>query len=291
MVSRTLMIFQRFTSEMCRWPDQSFSQDVQLTYLGTAGFVFQHQQQHIVVDPFVSRPSIINTLTRPLKPNAELIRSIIPRADQVLVGHSHHDHILDAPELCHQTGAQFIGSSDACNVARAAGLPESQIRATQGHEEIACGPDCSAMGVPSAHGRVYFNRVTLPGSIPEPPKWPPRLWDLRHGQVLNWLLRLGELTIVHIDSAEFINEELQGMQADVVCLCAIGRAWRPNYVADIVRLLKPRLIIPCHWDQFWVPYHGQHRMLPGVDLPGFVREIEAEGVEVGVLPIGGKAQL
>ena len=117
------------------------------------------------------------------------------------------------------------------------------------------------------------------------------MWDLRHGQVLNWLLRLGELTIVHIDSAEFINEELQGMQADVVCLCAIGRAWRPNYVADIVRLLKPRLIIPCHWDQFWVPYHGQHRMLPGVDLPGFVREIETEGVEVGVLPIGGKAQL
>ena len=131
----------------------------------------------------------------------------------------------------------------------------------------------------------------MPGNIPEPPPWPPRLWHLRHGQVLNWHVQLAGLSIMHIDSAEFSNAELEGKQADVVCLCAIGRAWRPNYVSDIVRLLKPKLIIPCHWDQFWVPFHGTHRMLPGVDLQGFVREIEGQGVAAGVLPIGASVEL
>ena len=285
------MIFKRFTSEMCQWPQQGLNSGVHMTYLGTAGFVFRHNQTHIVVDPFVTRPSVTQTLFRPLRSDAALIRTLIPRADQVLIGHTHHDHVLDAPELCQQTGARFIGSPDACNVARAAGLSDAQILSTTGGEDLDCGPMCSVHGVRSEHGRVYFNQVTLPGNIPEPPPWPPRLWHLRHGLVLNWRIQLGGLSIMHIDSADFLNSEMEGQQADVVCLCAIGRAWRPNYVSDIVRLLRPKLIIPCHWDQFWVPFHGNHRLLPGVDLPGFVREIEAHGVSAGVLPIGASTEL
>ena len=93
---------------------------------------------------------------------------------------------------------------------------------------------------------------------------------------------------MHIDSADFIEEELQGLQADIICLCAIGRHYRPGYVADAVRILKPRWIIPCHWDWFFTPFEGPHLMLPGVDLPGFVEEIRAAGVTPAVLPIGGE---
>jgi L-ascorbate metabolism protein UlaG (beta-lactamase superfamily) len=78
---------------------------------------------------------------------------------------------------------------------------------------------------------------------------------------------------------------------DVVCLCAIGRNYRPDYVKDVVRLLKPRWIIPCHWDTMMTPLHAEPDLIPGVDLPGLLNEIVAEGVQPLLTPILGKQRL
>ena len=258
----------------------------QMRYHGTAGFTVNAEQTTVVLDPFVTRPGLLRTGLRRLKPNTALIESVFPRADAVLVGHAHHDHILDAPHVCSHTGAKFIGSPDAANVARAAGLPDSQIIETMGREDISI-QNATIHGIPSRHGRVYFGRVTLPGDIPEPPAWPPRVWDLRHGHVLNWHLELGGVRVVHVDSADVIDEELKGHEADVVCLCAIGRKYRPNYAKTVIEHLKPKWVVPCHWDWFFTPYHAEPPMLPGVDLPGFIDEIRQCGAEPILLPMGG----
>jgi L-ascorbate metabolism protein UlaG (beta-lactamase superfamily) len=268
----------------------SLDDAVRLRYLGTAGFELvqlRGEERVLVLDPFLTRPGLLETATRPLVPNAELIAEVLPRADDVLVGHAHHDHVLDAPELCRRTGARLIGSPATINVGRAAGLPESQLVLTTGRERLRSG-DAIVEGLPSRHGRVYFNRVTLPGDITEPPPWPPRFRDLRHGLVLNWYVELGGVRIVHVDSADFIDEELAGHACDVLCLCAIGRAYRRGYTQSIVRLLKPRWVVACHWDYFFTPYRGEQRCLPGVDLPGFCDEIRAAGAEPIVLPFDGE---
>ncbi len=259
---------------------------LRLRYLGTAGFVLESGDHTIVLDPFVTRPSLFETGFKPLQSNTSFVEQVIPRADDVVIGHAHHDHILDAPDLCARTGARFIGSPDACNVARAAGLPETQLVETKGRESIETKTG-RLLGLPSEHGRVYFNRVSLPGYIPEPPPWPPRVGDLRHGLVLNWYIEMGGVRVVHVDTAEFYNEELEGLQADVLCLCAIGRKYRPNYVRDAVELLRPKVIVACHWDWFFTPYHAPAKLLPGVDIEGFLAEIAALGVQGVVLPFDG----
>jgi glyoxylase-like metal-dependent hydrolase (beta-lactamase superfamily II) len=43
-----------------------------------------------------------------------------------LIGHAHYDHILDAPEVCKQTGARLIGSKATLMYGRSAGLSESR---------------------------------------------------------------------------------------------------------------------------------------------------------------------
>ena len=263
-----------------------------MTYLGTAGFIFSSEDRHIVVDPFVTRPSKGETLLRPLRSDPKIVSSLIPKADDVIIGHSHHDHILDAPELCIQTGARFIGSPDSCRVARAAYVPEKQIISTKGREDIQCGQNATVRAFPSLHGRVYFNRVSMPGRIADDFSWPSRLSHFRHGLVLNWLIEIEGIRIFHIDSADFIEEELENIEAvDVLCLCAIGRNWRKNYVEDAVRLLRPKMIVACHWDCFWQPFHAQQYLLPSVDLEGFVADIEKAGVEPAVVPLGGTITL
>ncbi len=263
---------------------------VTLRYLGTAGFVVTAGQHTVVLDPYVSRPGILDSL-KPLVPNADLIRRLLPKADDVLVGHSHHDHVLDAPELCHQTGARFIGSPSACNVARAYGLPDTQLVQTTGRHDIPTGPGL-VRGLPSRHGRVYFGRVTLPGTIDTPPPWPPRIWQLKHGLVLNWLLDLAGIRMVHVDSADFIEQEMASVgRADIACLCAIGRKYRPGFVRQAIEMLRPRYVLACHWDLFTTPYDAAPRLLPGVDLKGFVHEVRAAGSTPLILPFEGTISL
>lgn len=261
-------------------------ESIEITYLGTAGFIIKSEHRTVVLDPYLSRPNLRKTLTRRLIPDTALIRQVIPHADDVLVGHAHYDHILDAPDLCKQTGARLIGSDSTILVGRAAGLPAKQLLATAGREDIASGR-WTLRGLPSRHGKV-FGRIPMPGDITQPPSWPPRMAELRHGLVLNWLVDTGGLRIVHIDSADFINAELQGQRADIVCLCAIGRKYRPDYVKDVVDLLKPRWVIPCHWDTMMTPLHADPDLIPTVDLPGFLKEIIAAGAEPLLTPILGR---
>lgn len=270
-------------------PSRHASGPIELTYLGTAGFVIESSDRALVLDPFVTRSNLWHTVTRPLVPDPELIRRVIPRADDVVIGHSHFDHILDAPDLCRQTGARLIGSPDTMMVGRAVGLPEAQMVATKGREDIASG-SWTVRGFPSRHGKV-FGRIPLPGNITVPPPWPARMRDLPHGLVLNWLVDTGGLRIMHVDSADYICEELRGLKVDVVCLCAVGRQYRPNYVKEIVELLEPRWIVPCHWDTMMTPIDAEPDLIPGVDLPGFLDEIREAGCEPLLMPILGRLRL
>lgn len=268
-------------------PVAAGADSIELEYLGTAGFVIRHPERTIVLDPYLSRPALWPTLVKPLLPNKTLIQRIIPHADDVLIGHAHYDHILDAPDLCLQTGARLIGSRATVMVGRAAGLPEAQLVETTGREDIPSG-SWTVRGLPSIHGKAVFGRIPLAGDITAPPAWPPRFYQLKHGLVLNWLVDTGGLKIMHIDSADFLEEELVGQRADVVCLCAIGRKYRPNYVKDVVRLLQPKWIVPCHWDTMITALEDTPDLLPDVDLLGFIDEIKQAGCEPVLMPILGK---
>ena len=66
----------------------------------------------MVLDPFVTRHPLGHLLAnKPLPSDPALVRRLIPRADDVLIGHAHFDHILDGPVLCQQTGARLVGSA------------------------------------------------------------------------------------------------------------------------------------------------------------------------------------
>ncbi|WP_023271064.1 MBL fold metallo-hydrolase [Acinetobacter gyllenbergii] len=268
-------------------PAPAKAENLKIKYLGTAGFILSDSNRSLVLDPFISRPNLWQTFTQPLLSDPALVKHYIPDADEVLIGHAHYDHILDAAEVCKQTGARLIGSQASVMYGRSAGLPEQQMHATQGRDVIHCG-SWQVIGLPSIHGKALFGRIPLPGDMIEPPPYPPKFHQLRHGLVLNWWIDTGQLRVVHIDSADFIEQELQGKHADIVCLCAIGRKYRPNYVKDVVRLLKPKYIIPCHWDSMVTPIDAPAQLLPGVNIAEFLDEIKACGVIPLFMPILGE---
>ncbi len=253
-----------------------------LRYLGTAGFVARIGGRVLVLDPFLTRPGALATLFRPLRPNEAAIARHVPVADDVLVGHAHHDHVLDAPDLCRRTGARLIGSADVARVAEAAGLDASKVCVVRGGDRIACGT-VTVTALRSRHGRVY-GRVPLPGSIEVPPPWPARLRRFRHGEVLSWHLDGPGLSVVHVDSADYVDDAFNGLRADVLCACAIGWTARPRYVEGLVAELKPRYVVPCHWDWFFGPVERPARMLPFCRLGPFLDRLRALGTTPVLMP-------
>jgi mRNA degradation ribonuclease J1/J2 len=58
---------------------------------------------------------------------AFVIDQHVKKADQVLIGHGHWDHLADIPYIAKKTGAQVIGSETHANLMRAFGVVEGKI--------------------------------------------------------------------------------------------------------------------------------------------------------------------
>lgn len=270
-----------------------------LRFLGTAGFELVSDAGEVVVlDPFLTRPGLLRSVFGRIPANTQLLAREFSAVDAVLCGHSHHDHALDAPALCQQTGATLVGSAATANLARAAGLSQGQVVVVEQAAAADSSPQAAlgavefgsvvASALPSAHGKAIFGRVPLPGDITEPPPWPPRMWDMKHGQVLLWHLDLGDVRVLHVDTAEWFPESLHDVSVDILLLCAVGRQYRQDYTRGIIEAVNPKVVIPCHWDDFTIPWGAAPRQLPGVKVSDFCAEITAAGAEPVVVGLGNR---
>ena len=248
--------------------------EIQLTWLGTAGFAIEASGRVLLIDPFVSRPGFRHSLTHRLTPSIEAIRTHVPRADAIVCGHSHHDHIMDVPDIARLTGAQVIGSASTCNLCRAHGLTSQQLVEEPGEIEI--GPFRITMR-PSLHGRAVLGRVPMQGTMPAGLRPPLRLSDYRTGGTSGIQVEVAGLSIFHLGSADFHPETIEGLRCDLLTPCLVGREHHEGYTAKLLDSLKPRAVIPNHFDNFFRPLDRTIMELPGADLEGFRREVIDSG--------------
>lgn len=118
---------------------------VTATFLGVSSILIDDGERQVLIDGFFSRPS---PLTWPfnLHPNEKRIAEVMKRAqicrlDAIVVGHAHHDHVLDAPDIAKKTGAVVAGSRSVGMVARGRGraLPPEKILQLNPGDTLVCG--------------------------------------------------------------------------------------------------------------------------------------------------------
>jgi L-ascorbate metabolism protein UlaG (beta-lactamase superfamily) len=253
-----------------------------LTWLGTAGFVIETPETTLLVDPFLTRPTLPQLAKRLVPDSLAIARHIPQKVDAVLCGHSHYDHVADAPRIAKMTKAKLVGSPSTCAWGRAEGLPESQLVQIPPSGAIVRFGDIEVRFVPSRHGRIALGRVPFVGEVRETPRQPGRLWHYRMGGAFGLLIKTPGVTVYHNGSADLIDAELDGEHADVLLACLAGRKGTENYVARLVSALGPKLVIPTHHDAFFAPLERGLHLLPGIDVEGFVSEVyrRASGASV-----------
>ncbi len=243
---------------------------VRVRWLGTAGHVIETPTTTLLLDPFLTRPSLVDTVFRPVAPIPERWGDWLPaRIDAVLLGHSHYDHVLDAPEIARRTESRVVGSRTTASWAMAAGVPESGIDVVPASGRTLRIGDCTVRFVPSLHGRFAAGRVPFDGEVLTIPRLPARSFDYKMGGAFGIHVTTPAGAIYHNGSADLVDAQLDGLHADVLLLGLAGRHATPRYVERMTGLLRPAVLIPTHHDYFFGPMDSGPRLLPGINLGGF----------------------
>lgn len=247
-----------------------------IRWMGTAAHVIESQTTRVAIDPFVTRPGLRRVLGAPLAPDErEVLDRFGTRLDAVLCGHSHYDHLLDAPLVARATGAKLVGSRTTCAFGRAAGLTESQLVEVPPEGARVYIGDLAVRFVPSLHGRILFGRVPFPGEVEHVASLPARAGSYRMGGAYGMLIRSPDgASVYHNGSADLVDAELAGERADVLLVGLAGRQGTRGYVERLLHALGPKVVLPTHHDAFFAPLAWGVHLLPNVDLDGFVAEVQ-----------------
>ena len=265
---------------------------VVLRYLGTAGWEISDGTTIVLIDPYLSRivgpsppgaPPFPRTPgdTRPVYgwedrpvPDAAVIDSHVPRADFILVTHTHYDHVLDVPHLALKTHATVIGTESTENVLRAYGVPEAQLITVRGGEDYQF-PTFSVKVIPSIHSALDHKHYFSSARAPEGMKAPLTLQQMHpEGGTLAFLIRFHGHQILAFGGMNYLEREIDGLRPDVVLVGAgASRAEIYDYTGRLMRDLGfPAIVLPTHWDNFMAPYGASQQ--PALEaLQSFLREM------------------
>jgi L-ascorbate metabolism protein UlaG (beta-lactamase superfamily) len=110
-----------------------------VTWLGVAGALIRGRTQTVAFDPYVTRRFAPRAFFGNPRPDEDAVDKYIPKVDMVLIGHSHLDHLLDAPYIAKRDQAQLIGTLTTANIARANGVPSRLIHVMGGGDSLELG--------------------------------------------------------------------------------------------------------------------------------------------------------
>ena len=109
-------------------PSPAGADTLTVRWLGCANHEIAFRDKVILLDAWYDR----GPRNRPLG----FGRQDVTRADLIINGHAHFDHIADIADVAQRTGAQVMGAPISMGYLRTQGLPDSQLLETAGGEHF-----------------------------------------------------------------------------------------------------------------------------------------------------------
>jgi L-ascorbate metabolism protein UlaG (beta-lactamase superfamily) len=244
-----------------------------MTYLGVAGWQLDVGELTVLIDPYFSRPA---DFEQPIIPDEAAIAARAPaRAHLILIGHSHVDHLLDAPAIAKRTGAQLLGSISSTRIGRASGVPDDQLITIQGGEDFAFDEagGYSVRVIPSLHSAIGDKHDALDGEVPPDVKLPTNFAGYPMGGAYAYLVRAGGHQIFFLSTANYIEREVEGLRPDVAVIAVGLREEIHDYTCRLMRALgNPPLVYTNHFDD-WRASVPTPPLPVSDDLKAFVAEV------------------
>ncbi len=271
--------------------------DLHITWLGTAGFSIEYQGHIVLIDPYLTRASLARCVFAPLHAEATLAQRLTPKADAIVLSHTHFDHALDTPLIARQTGARVFGSRSAVHLCRSHGLAEAQVECVEPAtgsrpHEADVGPFHLRFW-PSAHSAFLLGRVPFTGDIADCTDVPMRTEAYRCGAVFGVEIEVGGRRLFHVGSAELVEQRWHLGPVDLALTCVAGWTSTDRYPERLASALSPGAVLFHHWDNFLHGIDQGAHAFPGMRFPHLIDRLSAAapGIRIGALPILGTLTL
>ena len=252
---------------------------MKVTFFGTTTLLFDDGTDQVLFDAHFTRPSLARYIFSSGETDRALADGLlaahrVDRLRAIFISHAHHDHVMDVPHIANRTGAAIYGSSSALNVARGGGVEEARLTEFRGGESFSVG-GYRVKVIPSLHSKPTILNNDLGQTIDAPLKQPARLRDYKEGGSFDFLVEAQERRFLIRPSFNYIPGQLDGIRADVLFLGVAGlaradAATEAAFFAETVDKVRPKLVIPLHWDNFFTrldaPVKGMPRLVERTNL-------------------------
>jgi L-ascorbate metabolism protein UlaG (beta-lactamase superfamily) len=238
---------------------------VTATWLGVTTLLFDDGETQILIDGFISRPSLFQSLMqRPVTYDAPMINFVmneyqIRRLAVIIPVHSHYDHAMDVGAIANRSSASILGSETTANIARGVGVPEDQIVVAEAGAPYSFG-NFTVTLVPSVHAPVGLRgEVPLPGTVDDPLALPAPITAWREGGSYSIVISHPQGTTIVQGSAGYKQGALDAVQADVVMLGvgllrSLGRDYTERYWQALVTSTGATRVFPVHFEDQTRPF-------------------------------------
>jgi hypothetical protein len=244
---------------------------VVIRWLGTSNFEVAYHGKIILMDTYYNRPA----RTRSIGFTVDQVK----KADAILIGHAHSDHISDLAAIASQTGAPVYGSAITTAEGLKLGVPAAQMTTVKGdnteqfkfgditvqpthivHSSIESGltTQLASLYATDGLGPLTADEAAQAASVSSKGSSDPNLVTL--GTTGFTLTLNNGFNIVWFDSVGGILPEETALAAQLGSNVDVGIfPWAPHPIAETalsytyqhVQLFKPKLYLPTHHDSIW----------------------------------------
>ncbi|MEW5848475.1 MAG: MBL fold metallo-hydrolase [Myxococcota bacterium] len=257
--------------------------EVAVTWLGAAGALVRTHDKTIAFDPYVSRHHLGRVIFGNVSPDKQAIDRYLPKVDLVLVGHSHHDHLVDVPYLVQRDNAQLVGTLTTSEIAQSHGVDIKNIHVVGGGELI----DVDGVlvdVVKAGHGTWRFGKVPSSGVVESRQGTPMRASQFKMGGALFYRVVVDGIRIGHLSSGKLAQFLPKGIEVDVLLLSLAASSAKDKVMERLLPATRPTFLLPIHFDMFFLDLEENPRRLPGYDVDEVVTtaSVLSPGVRVVV---------
>jgi L-ascorbate metabolism protein UlaG (beta-lactamase superfamily) len=268
-VALVLLWRDRALLEEIDWPPYPYIEPsldaVTMTWLGVTTLLFDDGETQVLIDGFISRPSLADSLLgRPVESDAATINFVMDeyrmrRLAAIIPVHSHYDHAMDIGAIANRSSASILGSETTAQIARGAGVPDDQIIIATDGQLYSFGQFTVTM-IGSAHAPIgWGGSVPYAGTIDEPLSVPAPVSAWRVGKSYSIVIAHPHGTTIVQGSAGFRDHALDGVEADVVMLGVallegLGREYTEQYWQARVTTTGAAHVFPFHFDDHTQPF-------------------------------------
>lgn len=276
--------------------------DIELTYLGCAGFIIEYQNKSILCDPFISNPSILNFGQKHTAWNVIIPEEKLKKINMVTVSHGHYDHCYDAEELNDfiKPNSKIVADKSVINQLHSIYTKSNyQLVPLQFNDEqtwiYSQDSTFRVFPVQSMHSPHFGHIEFFKGSYDAPlTELPKKAWQWLKGEDFSYLIDVlnadsivyrmvlvnGSITTEGYKAIEKLSQERTAdLQMQIF--------WKEKLAKDdmmrIYSIVHPKQIILHHWNNFFVSFDKPLQYLRDSHLPEVLKKYDEQDLKTSIM--------